>query len=191
MNNEAQAVVDAVQAGDDFIAGENTWGLLDNGDGIFNVLYVTGDYYNHNMIMQVNVVSDADYMTEILDGGHGDFDGDGFRGDYEFDASAQDATTGGNILVNGAAIIEQDVTSQYQFVGGEATSEALLVQANIIATDEEMEHFSDDADALTDDAVATVAALVEDASDDGEAFVLPAGAAEIAAGADVMGGMMA
>lgn len=191
LNNDAQAVVDAVQAGDDFLAGEDTWGLLDNGDGAFNVLYVTGDYYNHNMIMQVNVVSDADYMTEMLSGAHGDADGDGMRGDYEFDASAQDATTGGNLLINTAAIIEQDVTSQYQFVGGETTSEALLVQANIIATDEEMAHFSDDADALTDEAVATVAALVDEATEDDATIFMPSGAAELAAGADVMGGMMA
>lgn len=172
---EAQEVLDAVVTGQDMLDGFSTLGLP-SGD-VLNVLYVTGDYHEINLVYQHNTVIDSDYSSDDL----GDVSEVVPEGqDYE-----QDASGGGNILINAAAIVEQESTSDYQFLGGELYEETMLVQANILGEDLEATGVYDD---LDEDVVAAVAALSGD--DDIPQIEEAAIAGGVAEATDVMGGVM-
>ncbi len=87
--------------------------------GPLNILLVTGDYYDLNVISQINVVSNNGVVNANL--------------------SALSAgtpaviETGGNTLANSATIVTAAGQSG-NFVGGQAYDSALLVQANLISS---------------------------------------------------------
>jgi hypothetical protein len=83
--------------------------------GHLNVLFVTGDYYDLNIISQVNVIADADLAIQIGS-----------------DGSLQWLSTGGNSAINKAEII--DAGGVYnQYLGGSQYEDSMLVQTNIVS----------------------------------------------------------
>ncbi|MFF8801616.1 MULTISPECIES: hypothetical protein [unclassified Methylobacterium] len=92
-----------------------------------NILYVTGDFYDINVIQQTNVVSDVDGIVQ-----HAASAGPGVTPSGEPTASTQNAESGGNHLVNLAGIANVGTTSDLQFVGGHHYDTAILLQANFV-----------------------------------------------------------
>jgi hypothetical protein len=84
--------------------------------GNLNVLFVTGDYYDINVISQVNVIADADLAVQ---GGAGQ-------------ADIQWLSTGANSTINSAEIISAGGIAD-QYLGGNHYVDSVLVQANLIS----------------------------------------------------------
>ncbi|MGO4676006.1 hypothetical protein AB4Z40_24175 [Bosea sp. 2YAB26] len=92
------------------------WQLNGNRFGTLHVLYVPGDYYDVNVITQINVLNDADQVIQ---------------------ANAQPGTTqgvaaGGNTVLNEAHIIDPGTLSTSKYLGGDAYEESVLIQTNMI-----------------------------------------------------------
>ncbi|MBC9247211.1 hypothetical protein H4P12_10910 [Paracoccus sp. 11-3] len=100
--------------------------LLENptfqGLDLVRVLHIKGDMVSLNMIRQTNVMGDSDqieiFRDKLLDNG----------GEIKIVA-------GSNVLVNSASIIEAEYDSTI-YSGGQVYSDALLYQAELIATDD-------------------------------------------------------
>lgn len=91
-----------------------------DGLGNLKVLYIAGNVYDIQSISQVNIVGDADDLTV-----------------YEASLiKAQDSvwqvSTGHNLLVNKASILDYDSLGNSAYVGGQLYSDAVLVQAEIV-----------------------------------------------------------
>jgi hypothetical protein len=102
-------------------------GALIGHGGPLKVLYITGDYYDINAIWQTNITSDVDVMYQLQNQPVADLlalDPDG--------AVTQSVTTGGNELVNDAAIV--DVNPDATYVGGQIYTDSILVQADLVPT---------------------------------------------------------
>lgn len=92
------------------------WQLYGKASGTLNILYVPGDYYDLNVITQVNFLIDGDKVVQ---------------------ASAQAGTEqgiaeGGNIALNEAYIIDPGLLSNSNYLGGDAYEESVLIQVNMI-----------------------------------------------------------
>lgn len=100
------------------------WELSGNGSATMNVLVVTGNYYDFNIISQTNIVADVDtviqYLPQVCGSG----------------PSMQVVVTGDNVLTNAAAIVDAGSIGD-QFLGGTFYDDAILVQTNIIAGDDD------------------------------------------------------
>lgn len=94
--------------------------------GTLKVLYVTGDFYDINVIEQTNVVSDVDAIVQHAPAGR-ETSHDGMP-----TTSTQHAETGGNHLANIAAITQVGTGSDHQYVGGAHYDSAILIQANFV-----------------------------------------------------------
>ena len=110
----------SLAAGDEAMPdGFRSDGALD-GFGNLKVLYITGNVYDIRSINQVNVVGDADdlaiYEASLL----------------KAQDSVWQVSTGHNMLVNKAAILDYDSLGDTAYVGGEIYSDAILVQADIV-----------------------------------------------------------
>jgi hypothetical protein len=95
-------------------------GLAGNGSGTLNVLYVTGDFFNLNLVNQINVIYDADTAAQLL----------GSDGQKQF------ASTGNNAALNTADISTVGAVDA-MYVGGQHYDEATLVQASIVVADDD------------------------------------------------------
>ena len=62
-------LIDAIGRGEVVFDPEVGWQLTGNGTGTLDILYVTGDYYDVNLIHQTNVVADLDTAVELLPDG--------------------------------------------------------------------------------------------------------------------------
>lgn len=118
------------------------------GTSHLNVLYVKGNVYDINYIEQVNVVGDADQVIFYAE--------QAFGKDVDWTVH-----TGGNVLINAAAIVDYEGMGNTAYVAGNVYSEALLIQSEIIHTgndqpaeivNEVVAFISDDADQGIDDA---------------------------------------
>ncbi len=99
----------------------NGWQL--GGTGTFvDVLIVTGNYYDINIVDQLNIVSDADTLQQVMSCYGG--------------SMTQQAVTGDNLLMNAAAIVDVG-SAGHQFVGGVTYSDAVLVQTEIVVPADE------------------------------------------------------
>ena len=67
MNDDMQALAGAIAGGMTSLDPALFGHLLIGTDGVINVLYVTGDYYDVNAIWQTNVTSDIDVILQLLD----------------------------------------------------------------------------------------------------------------------------
>lgn len=119
--------------------------FVDGSGGVFNVLYVKGDYYDINAIWQTNVVADVNLVMQFLDHPSAaalarDEDG----------AETQSVTAGKNLLTNDAMIVDVGATNTY--VNGNVYGDTILVQANLLPTDKDH--------ALTHDTQALVPELI-------------------------------
>jgi hypothetical protein len=89
--------------------------------GAVHVLYVQGDYYDINYLAQTNIISDADAAAQLLTS----------------DSGEQSISTGNNQALNVANIIDAgSLTTPY--VQGQAYSDTILIQTNIISTDHQI-----------------------------------------------------
>jgi hypothetical protein len=108
--------------------------LLDGNGGTFDVLYVTGDYYDINAIWQVNVTADADVILQVMT--EPPAFPDGTTGDQtDGETVTRSIASGENSLTNEAAII--DVGSTDAFVNGEIYVDTVLIQAKLIEEDDD------------------------------------------------------
>lgn len=124
MNNNLNSLVTAIQNGSTTL--DPSYGKFVDGSGsVFNVLYITGDYYDVNAIWQTNIVTDVNIVMQFLDPPSADalaLDPNG--------ADSQSVTSGKNLLTNDAAIV--DVGATNTFVNGEVYGDTILVQANLL-----------------------------------------------------------
>ena len=104
------------------------WGLgLPNfGDPTFNVLFITGDMYDISVISQFNHILDSDLAIQYLPGNFAAGE-DGFT---------QSVSTGGNALVNLAAILDAGALAE-TYVGGAYYADEMLIQAEIVISDDD------------------------------------------------------
>ncbi|KQT15852.1 MULTISPECIES: hypothetical protein [unclassified Bradyrhizobium] len=128
--------------------------LLPGTGGTFEVLYITGDYYDINAVWQTNVVSDVDVLLQLLER-----PSDAAQQLHPGDDGAQVASTGANMLTNDAAIVDVGPTDAY--VGGQVYGDTILVQANLLPTDADPALARD-----TQTLVSELVAFVTDAQDE-------------------------
>jgi len=125
MDADMMAIVAAIASGASSLDPELTK-ILAGPDGVINVLYVTGDYYDVNAIWQTNVTSDIDVMLQLLE------PSDEAAAANPDDPATQWVSTGGNKLINEAVIVDVAATDTY--VNGEVYTDTILVQANLLPT---------------------------------------------------------
>jgi hypothetical protein len=126
ITDEALDLVRGLEGG--FLDPATAFQVPGHGDNEISVLFVTGSYYDLNVISQLNIVVDLDGVIQIL--------GEGDRGDPN---ATQSASTGGNVLINVASILDLGPVTDYQYLGGDAYEDAILVQTNIVNGDEEQD----------------------------------------------------
>ena len=92
------------------------WQLYGSASGTMRILYVQGDYYDVNVITQVNFLIDGDQSIQAS----------------ASEGTAQGVAAGGNSALNEAVIVDPGLLSTSHYLGGEAYEEAVLIQINII-----------------------------------------------------------
>jgi hypothetical protein len=122
--------------------------------GTFNVLYVKGDYYDVNAVWQTNITSDVNVIYQLQN-----HPSDVALEHHENGVQTQSVTTGGNSLINDAAIV--DVAATNTFVNGHAYTDSILVQANLVPNDQD-HALNTDTNAL----VSELIAFVDDSQDE-------------------------
>ncbi|WDR02968.1 hypothetical protein PSQ19_01755 [Devosia algicola] len=117
---------------------------------MLRALYVSGDIYDLRYVQQTNVLGDADYVAIE---------------EARVAASHPEYTlnTGANALANIATIYDYDNLGTTTFVGGQSYSDSVLIQADIMAANDEAE----DDNALVSEVIAFLDL-------DGD-YVIPAG----------------
>jgi len=180
LEGSAADLAQAVAEKQEIVDAETTLGIPGNGTGTLKVLYVAGDYYDLDVIVQTNIILDPDAVEQAA------LDGADENGRGEEMALDQAAVSGGNAAINLALIIDVDSLSGYQYLGGEQYEETLLVQANILSDEDEIDVGRD----LHPDVVAAVAAMNDD-----DGVAISDSTSDYAAspshhGADVLGSVM-
>jgi hypothetical protein len=104
--------------------------FVDGSGGVFNVLYVKGDYYDVNAIWQTNVTSDVNLVIQLLGAPSANA-----LSLHPGDTGTQSVTSGKDVLSNDAAIIDVGATNTY--VNGEMYGDTILVQANLLPSDKD------------------------------------------------------
>jgi hypothetical protein len=122
--------------------------FVDGSGGVFNVLYVKGDYYDVNAIWQTNVTSDVNLIIQLL--GTPSANALSLHPD---DTGTQSVTSGKDFLTNDAAIIDVGATNTY--VNGETYGDTILVQANLLPCDKD-HVFANDTHTLVPELIAFV-----------------------------------
>lgn len=122
--------------------------------GTFQVLYITGNYYDVNAVWQTNVTSDINVLYQLQNQPseaaleyHG-------RGSV-----TQSLSTGNDMLTNDAAII--DVNPDNTYVNGHVYTDSILVQANLLPSDQDHAVNAD-----TNALVSELIAFVDDSQDE-------------------------
>ena len=112
---DMQVLVAALQNGESTLDLANGFVLPGDGSGTMNVLFITGNYYDINVLEQTNIMSDSDVVLQTLENGEAGY-----------------VATGSNELANEALLVTLGPMGG-QYVGGTEYAEATLVQTNIIA----------------------------------------------------------
>ena len=129
MNGDLNSLATAVGNGSTSL--DPSYGnFVDGSGGVFNVLYVKGDYYDVNAIWQTNVTSDVNLIIQLL--GTPSANALSLHPD---DTGTQSVTSGNDLLTNDAAIIDVGATNTY--VNGETYGDTILVQANLLPCDKD------------------------------------------------------
>ena len=118
---------------------DSAFGGLD----MLSVLVVTGSVYDLHYIRQTNVVGD----TDLVAAAEAATLGGGAPSGADWGIS-----TGQNALVNTATIVDTDSLGDIAYAGGDVYSDAILIQAEFLATEE------DGPDALVTEAIAFLSA---------------------------------
>lgn len=177
MTADVQFLVDAVAEQQPFLFPAQALGLPGNGTDRLDVLYVSGDYFDLDLIYQTNVIADGDKIEQSALTGEG------------ADELAQAITAGANDATNVALIIDVDSLSGYQYLGGEVYEDTMLVQANIVVGEDEEDAL--DASSLHPDVVAAVAAMSDDATEHSNTPSAEGDHVTDGMGTDLLGGVMA
>jgi len=94
--------------------------LVSGSDG-YDLIVVSGNYYEYNIILQFNLIIDRDlnqaYVQAVI--------GDG-------ETSQQVLSSGGNVQVNDAAIIDTNSGGGVQLIGGAYSEHFMAVQSSIL-----------------------------------------------------------
>lgn len=147
MSDDVNSVVTAIADGKTSL--DPSYGnIIDGSGGTFNVLYVTGDYYDVNAVSQTNVTSDVNVVMQLL--GKPD---PGLDAIHPVGDETQSVITGQNSLTNEATIVDVAPTNTY--VNGQVYGDTILVQANLLPTDKDIP-ISSDMHALVPELVAFV-----------------------------------
>jgi hypothetical protein len=129
MTDDVNSVVTAVADGKTTL--DPSYGdIIDGSGGTFNVLYVTGNYYDVNAIWQTNVTSDVNVVMQLLGQPAAGLDAIRPTGD-----ETQSVITGQDSLTNQAIIVDVAPTNTY--VNGQTYGDTILVQANLLPTDKD------------------------------------------------------
>lgn len=110
------ALMDQLATRETIFTPNADWHLYGSASGTLKILYVAGDYYDANVITQVNFMVD---------------------GDQSIQASAREGTeqgvaAGGNSALNEAFIVDPGLMSTSNYLGGHAYEESVLIQVNIV-----------------------------------------------------------
>lgn len=106
----------ALASGQTSLLPNPDWEIAGNVSGSMRVLYITGDYYDVNVVTQVNLLNDVDQVIQASDS----------------PAAAMGAATGGNLASNEAIIIDPGALSTSSYLGGDVYEESVLIQTNIV-----------------------------------------------------------
>lgn len=117
MTDAQRELMAALGRGEPGLQANPEWQMGGSASGTLKVLYVTGDYYDINVISQTNIVSDADQVAQWA---------------ASQGAVSQGAVTGANELLNEARILDAGTLSGSAFAGGDVYHESILIQANIM-----------------------------------------------------------
>jgi len=113
IDGDLQALIDAI--GNQETLSREAWSSLYGAiSGTLNVLFVTGNYFDLNVISQVNVIADADLALQMSNG-----------------TGVQWVSTGGNSLINTAEIIDARGLHN-QYLGGDHYEDSVLIQAEMV-----------------------------------------------------------
>lgn len=93
--------------------------------GTFNVLYVTGDYYDINSVQQTNIVANSNVVSQSLSPPAAPV-----AAFYGGGTETQSVTTGHDVLTNDAAIIHVGATTTD--LKGHAYTDTIMIQANLV-----------------------------------------------------------
>jgi hypothetical protein len=131
IDRKLESLIDDLNHRDDL--DHNAWSdFYGASSGSLNVLFVTGNYYDLNIISQINVLADADLVIQTGSNG------------------IQWLSTGGNSAINDATIVNAGGIHD-QLIGGDYYEDSILVQADLI---------SDASQAVAADPTALVSELV-------------------------------
>lgn len=99
-----------------FLTPNADWQLYGSASGTLKILYVPGDYYDVNVITQVNFLIDGDQSLQASANA----------------GTAQGVAAGGNSALNEAFIVDPGLLSKSNHLGGQAYEEAVLIQVDIV-----------------------------------------------------------
>lgn len=148
-----EALIAQLNAGDTELDPSVGVGIPNFGDPAFNILLITGDVYDINAIKQENVVADADVALQFMPTAGADAD-----------PAMQVASTGENALGNFATIVHTGPAADY-YVGGDFYEDELLIQTELIASNDDTVTGSDP-DVLANELVAFTSPPEEDGHDE-------------------------
>lgn len=109
-------LIDQLAGGATILAPDADWHLYGGASGTLKILYVAGDYYDANVITQVNFLIDGDQSIQAS--AHAD--------------TEQGVAAGGNSALNEAYIVDPGLLSTSNYLGGEAYEESVQIQVNIV-----------------------------------------------------------
>ena len=124
MTPQWQELIDALVNQEGTLDPSFGLGLANFNDEDFDVLVITGDFYDLNVIWQLNHLMDADTAMQLA-GGAMPADLDGFT---------QSVNTGDNTLGNFAAIVDTGPLAG-TVLGGDLYEDQILIQADLIIDD--------------------------------------------------------
>ncbi|THK35425.1 hypothetical protein EHS39_24750 [Ensifer sp. MPMI2T] len=110
-----------------------------------HVLYITGNFYDVNVIKQVSILGDADAVT--------------YKATRTPDEALDTEVTvhvGSNTVVNVAQIIDYDSFGQTTYVGGEVYSDTILIQSGIVDIGRDGDTLNFQPDGLVNEVIAFV-----------------------------------
>ncbi|WDR06122.1 hypothetical protein PSQ90_01285 [Devosia rhodophyticola] len=137
MPSQYHEAMDSLDAGNLAMPDAFRFDNMFEGFPMLRALYVSGDIYDLRYVQQTNVLGDADYVA------------------IEEAKVAQThpeyaLSTGANALANIATIYDYDSLGGTTFVGGQTYSDSVLIQADIVAANEDGE----DSNALVSEVIA-------------------------------------
>ena len=109
-------LMDQLGSGATILTPNADWHLYGSASGMLKILFVSGDYYDANVITQVNFLIDGDQSLQA----------------NAHNGTEQGVAQGGNSALNEAFIVDPGLMSTSNYLGGQAYEESVLIQVNIV-----------------------------------------------------------